>query len=114
MFSAVKIENPSSRDFEQKCLNPERHDKVQHELKVEQKQQPELNGWHNDIPQGKEHNYIPIVLHDQKTKRNRTTFTTKQLIEMERAFRMTHYPNVFMREKLASRVDIPESRIQVN
>lgn len=44
----------------------------------------------------------------------RTIFTSFQLEELEKAFKDAHYPDVYAREMLSLKLDLPEDRIQVS
>ncbi|XP_069957627.1 homeobox protein ceh-10-like [Cherax quadricarinatus] len=49
----------------------------------------------------------------KKRRHSRTIFTSFQLEELEKAFKESHYPDVYAREMLSLKTDLPEDRIQV-
>ncbi|KAG8126309.1 hypothetical protein E2320_021554 [Naja naja] len=56
-----------------------------------------------------ERNYTTLYPEQEE----RTIFTSYQLEELEKAFNEAHYPDVYAREMLAMKTELPEDRIQV-
>lgn len=50
----------------------------------------------------------------RKKRRHRTIFSQFQIDELEKAFKEAHYPDMYHREMLSSKTELPEDRIQVN
>ncbi|XP_040295367.1 homeobox expressed in ES cells 1-like [Bufo bufo] len=57
--------------------------------------------------------HLPDKSHCMKQRRSRANYSSWQLEELENVFQTNHYPDIFMREALALKLDLLETRVQV-
>ena len=60
------------------------------------------------------HKHFKILNKNKEIKRSKSISPSiDQLDELEKAFKDAHYPDVYAREMLSLKTDLPEDRIQV-
>ena len=69
----------------------------------------------NDRPdQSDDEGKMPeVTLIKRKQRRQRTTFSANQIDELEKIFDTTHYPDIYVRENIATQIGMTEGRIQI-
>ncbi|CAF3977183.1 unnamed protein product [Rotaria sp. Silwood2] len=67
----------------------------------------------NDNERSINNDFDSNVSSKQKIQRNRTAFTPEQIRILEKEFGHTHYPDIYVRERLAKNLNLQENRIQV-
>ncbi|KAM4026025.1 uncharacterized protein ACNLHF_026425 [Anomaloglossus baeobatrachus] len=74
------------------------------------------SGTHKDailFPYHTRHCPLPDRSHRIKQRRSRANYSSWQLEELEKVFQTNYYPDIFIREALALRLDLLETRVQV-
>ena len=101
---SIKIENPSSFWLPESVLNSDDSlsnlSRTKVEIKVESPVCENSNSsWSSDSTSSK------------KGRRERTTYSQKQLEILESLYERVQYPDIFAREEIALKCDLPESKI---